>query len=289
MTYYRRLPKFDYLAPKSVAEVLSLLDQHKTACRLLAGGTITLHQMKERVNVRPFVIGLKGVSGLDRISPDRAQGLTIGSTALLQDVADSTEVRQRCPLLARVCGSLGTPQMRSMGTLGGNVAARFSTSEALPALIALGAEAKLATAAGERVLQVEDLHREMKAGELLTGIRISPPAAGVRTGYCKFAMRERYDYAVVAAAVKLRLEGKKCEEIMIGLGGVSLPTMRAKPAEEIMKGQIVTGAAIDEASRKAAEEGRTGSDMMFSADYKKKVLRVMVERALREAMEGVVP
>jgi carbon-monoxide dehydrogenase medium subunit len=283
MAYYRRLPKFDYLAPKSVSEVLSLLKQHKGACRLLAGGTVTLHQMKERINVRPCVIGLRGAPDLDRIAFDRAAGLTIGSMALLQDVADAAEVREACPLLANVCGRLGTPQIRNMGTLGGNVATRFSTAEALPALIALGAEAKLAAPGSERVLPVEDLYREMKAQDLLTEIRIPPLPRGVKTGYRKFAVRERFDYAVVAAAVVVRFDGKRCEEIAIGLGGVTLPTMRARAAEAVMRGRTVTEEVIREAAEKAAEDGRTGADVMFSAEYKKKVLRVMVERAIREA------
>ena len=203
--------------------------------------------------------------------------------ALLQDVADAAEVGEGCPLLARVCAMLGTPQIRNMGTLGGNVAVRFSTAETLPALIALGGQAVLATPGNERVLLVEDLSREMKAQDLLTEVRIPPLARGVKTGYRKFAVRERFDYAVVAAAVAMRLDGKRCKEITIGLGGVTLPTMRAKTAEDVMKGQTVTEEVIKKAAQKAAEGGHTGADVMFSAEYKKKVLKVMVERAIREA------
>ena len=81
MTYYRRLPKFDYLAPKSVSEVLSLLRQHTGSARLFAGGTIALQQMKDRIAARPFVIGLKGVAGLDTVGFDKRKGLEIGSMA----------------------------------------------------------------------------------------------------------------------------------------------------------------------------------------------------------------
>ena len=283
MTYYRRLPKFDYLAPKSVREVLSLLRQHTGSARLFAGGTIALQQMKDRIAVRPFVIGLKGVAGLDTVGFDKRKGLEIGSMALLQSIADSPDVNARCPLLTTVCGMLGTPQIRNMGTIGGNVAVRFSTSETIPALIAVKAEAVLVTEAGERAVQVEGLHKEMKGDDLLIGFRVPPSAQGTRTGYKKFAMRERFDYATVSASVAITMDGKTCKDITIGLGGVTLPTMRAKSAEELMKGHPVTAALVEKAADEAAKEGHTGADVMFTAEYKTKVLKTMVERAIKEA------
>jgi len=283
MTYYRRLPTFDYLAPKSISEVSSLIEQYKGGGRFLAGGTIVLHQMKERIGVRPYVIGLKGVAGLDTIAFVKSAGLTIGSMARLQNVADSVEVKRNCPLLATVCGLLGTPQIRNMGTLGGNVAIRFSTSETLPALIALRAEAKLVAAGDERVVTVEDLYKEMKGGTLLVDFRVPALPLGTGAGYEKFAVRERFDYATVAAAVVVHLDGKTCKDITIGLGGVTLPSMRAKAAEDIMKGQTVTRDVIRKAAETATEGGHTTADVMFSAEYKKKVLKVVVERAMKKA------
>ena len=99
MTYYRRLPAFDYLGPKSLDEVSSMIEQYKGDARFLAGGTIVLHQMKERIHVRPYVIGLKGVAGLHTIGFVKNSGLTIGSMARLQDVADSEEVKKNCSLM----------------------------------------------------------------------------------------------------------------------------------------------------------------------------------------------
>jgi len=284
MTYYRRLPTFDYLAPKSIGEVSSLIEQYKGDARLLAGGTIVLHQMKDRIGVRSYVIGLKGVAGLDTIAFGKSAGVTIGSMARLQNVADSAEVKKNSPLLATVCGMLGTPQVRNMGTLGGNVSIRFSTSETLPALIALRAEAKLVAAGGERVVTVEDLYKEMKAGDLLADLRVPALPLGTGAGYEKFSVRDRFDYATVAAAVVIRMDGKTCKDITIGLGGVTLPSMRAKAAEDIMKGQTITREVIRKAAETAAEGGHISADVMFPAEYKKKVLKVVVERAIKKAI-----
>jgi len=282
MPYYRRLPQFEYLAPTSVGEAISLIDAHKGEARLLAGGTIVLHQMKERVIARPYVIGLKKVTGLTGVT-SKKEGLTIGSMSLLQDIADSKEVQKSAPLLAFVCAGLGTPEIRNMGTLGGNVAIRFATSETLPALIALNASAQLLSKKGERVIPVEELYKEMQSIDLL--LAISLPTSSVKKGYQKFAVRERFDYATCACAVALTMDGKTCGHIRIALGGVSLPTMRANKAEELMKNQKITEALIAKAAETASEAGSMGADLMFSAAYKKKVLKVMVERALKEAAE----
>jgi CO/xanthine dehydrogenase FAD-binding subunit len=178
---------------------------------------------------------------------------------------------------------LGTPQVRNMGTLGGNVAIRFSTCETLPALIALRAQAKLMVEGGERTVPVEDLYKEMKGGNLLMDLRIPalPPETGV--GYEKFAVRERFDYATVAAAVVVCMDGKTCKDITLGLGGVTFPTMRAKAAEDIIKGKTITREVIQKVAETAAEGGHTTADVMFPAEYKKKVLRVVVERAIKKA------
>jgi aerobic carbon-monoxide dehydrogenase medium subunit len=288
MYYYRRMPKFDYLAPKSIDEVSSLLQKYKGEARIMAGGTIVLHRMKERIAVRPYLIGIQAVTGLDSITYDGKTGLRAGAMARLQAIAESADVKKGCTLISTVCSQLGTPQIRNMGTIGGNVASRFATAETLPALIALSAQAKVLTVVGEKVLAVEDLYKELKDGDLVTEILVPALAAKTTTGYKKFAVRERFDYATVAAAVVMNMDGKTCKDIKIGLGGVTLQTMRAKAAEEALKGQALTDALIERAAVVAADSGNVGSDVMFSAEYKKKVLKTMVKRALKEAAGEVL-
>ncbi len=284
MYYYRRLPKFDYLAPRSIEEVSSLLKQHKGEARIMAGGTIVLHRMKERIGVRPYVIGIQAIPGLDAISYDGKASLKIGAMARLQSIAESADVQKGCPLLATVCAQLGTPQIRNMGTIGGNVASRFATAETLPALIALGAEARVLTASGEKSIAAENLYKELKDGDLITEISISGLSAKTTAGYRKFAVRERFDYATVAAAAVMSKEGDVCKDVRIGLGGVALQTVRAKAAEDILKGNPLNDALIEKAAAAAADSGKVGSDLTFSAEYKKKVLKAMVKRALKEAL-----
>jgi CO/xanthine dehydrogenase FAD-binding subunit len=163
----------------------------------------------------------------------------------------------------------------------------LGTAETVPALTALSAQAVIVTKGGAKVAPVEELYKELKEGGVITELRIPALPASTRSGYRKFAVRERFDYATVAAAVVMTIEEKTCTGIKIGLGGVSLRTRRAKAAEDVLKGRPVTDALIEKAAQAAAESASLGSDIMFPAEYKKKVLKTMVERAIGEACAGV--
>jgi len=284
--YYRRLPRFEYLAPKSIEEAVSMLKEHKGEARIMSGGTIVIHNMKERVGVRKYLIGLKAIPNLDFVTFDKAGGLTIGCMASLQSVADSPVVKERFQNLGVACVKLGTPQIRNMGTLAGNVCCRFPTAEAVPALVALEAEAKIATASGDNTVAVEDLYKELKGTELVTEIHVPTPPPGAKGSYQKHTIREGMDYATVCAAVQISLTNGSCEDIRIALGGATLPSMRSKRAEEIIKGQSFTDNVVEKVAQAASEDAKTASDIYFSAEYKKELLKSMVKRAIKEVLKA---
>ena len=284
--YYRRLPHFEYLAPRSVEEACSQLQKYKGETRIMAGGTIVIHRMKERIALPKYLMSLKAIKNLDHITFDGSAGIKIGAMASLQSISDSTVVKDKSEILALVCRKLGTPQIRNMGTIGGNIASRFATAETVPALIALEAEAKIVSTGGEKTVAIENLYKELKEEELITEIRVPPLASGMNGGYQKFAIRERLDYATVSAAVVMVIDKGICKDIKIALGGVTFPTMRAKRAEEEVEGKPITDSLIEKAAQAASEDGKTGTDIYFSAEYKKELLKVMVERAIKQALKA---
>ena len=284
MEYYRRLPKFEYLDPKTRDEAIAMLDSRKGEIRILAGGTIVVHQMKERIGNRPFLMSLKLIKDLDYISFDDKKGLSIGAMASLQSIADSPVVQEKYSLLAKACRALGTPQLRNMGTIGGNLACRFSTAEVVPVLIVLGAEMGVVGSEGNRTVALEDLFKELKNTELLADIRVPLPLTQAKWGYQKFAVRDHYDFATVSAATVVNRAAGKCTDVRIALGGVTLATMRAKESEKLLSGKAVTEDLIAQATQLASESGQMRSDVYFTADYKKDLLRVVVQRALKDAL-----
>jgi aerobic carbon-monoxide dehydrogenase medium subunit len=281
MYYYRRLPPFEYVAPTSVKEAVSFLQAHQGETRVMAGGTITLHRLKERIGLKKYLISLKAIPALDAIAASSSR-LNLGPMLLHQAVADAPAVKKGCGMLAFACARLGTPQIRAMGTLGGNVACNLATAETVPVFMALGGEVTLASAKGSRTVPVEELYKELKDVELVTEIMV-PVVKGQTWGYEKWAMRKRFDYATVSAAVAMTMAGRVCKEVRIALGGVTLPTRRARRAEEILHSQPVTDKRIDEVAKAAAEDARTGADILFTAEYKKELVMVMVRRALKQA------
>jgi carbon-monoxide dehydrogenase medium subunit len=279
--YYRRLPKFEYLAPKSIEEAGSMLQEYKGDAKVTAGGTIVVHRMKERIGVRKVLIGLKKIPELDSITFDAFSGLRIGAMATLQSVADSPLIMEKYDLLSKVCAVLGTPHIRNMGTIGGNVSCKLPAAETVPALIALCAEAKLVSTDGERMVPIEDLNKELKQTDLLTEICVPASSANKMWGYEKFAVREKLDYAVASAAVVILSGNGTCEDCRIALGGV--PSKRATEAERMLKGQAITNGLVEDAANKASQNAKTTSDIEFSAEYKKELLKIMVMRALKQA------
>lgn len=286
ISYYRRLPRFEYLAPGSVEEACSLLQKYKGKARVVAGGTIVIHRMKERIGVRKYLVGLKGIAGLAAITSDRSGGLKIGAMASLQSIADSPVVREKFETLAVACGRLGTPQIRNMGTIGGNVGCKLATAETVPALIALRAEVKVASASGEKTIVIEDLYKELEETDLVSQIHVQTPAPGTKGGYQKYAIRKGIDYATVSTAVMLTSTNGICQDIKIALGGVALPSMRAGKAEELVKGQKKTESVIAQAAQAASKDAKIASDIFFSAEYKKELLKILVARAIKQAWEA---
>lgn len=284
MQYHRRLPKFEYLAPKTMEDALAILGSKKGDIRIMAGGTIVVHRMKERIGNRPYLMSLKQIKDLNYINFSDKKGLSIGPTSSLQSVADSPIVNERFPVLGYACRKFGTPQLRNMGTIGGNLSCRYATAETIPVLIALGAAASIAGSEGIRTVSMEDFYKELKDGELLTEISVPLPNVNAKWGYRKFAVREHYDFATVSAATVVNIDKGKFADVRLALGGVTLPTMRAIESEKLLSGQPVKDDVIVKAAQLASESGNVGSDVYFPADYKKELLRVVAKRALKDAI-----
>lgn len=281
--YWRRLSKFEYLAPQSIQEVCSLLERENGNAKVMAGGTVLLARWKERLGITPYLIGLKKVSNLDYITFDEVVGLKIGALATHRIISNSPLIRKRFEILAVVCGGLGSPQIRNMGTIGGNLCCRFPSAETIPPLIALGAEVKIVKSDGERTIPVEGLSKEPLMTELLTEVRVPLPSSRSGGAYLKYTIREAIDYPTVNVGVVLTLDSQKCKDIKIVIGAAGPFPFRAKKAESIVKANFLNEKVISDASQAAWEEASPLSDMYFSADYKKELIKVLTKRAIKQA------
>lgn len=285
-----RLPKFEYLDPKTIEEACSLLSQHGDKARLIAGGTDLLIIMKHKEVTPEYLVGLKGIPNLDSIDAD-AEGVRIGALATLRSIGDSAVVRERFPFLADIAGKMATHQIRNMGTIGGNICNAAPSADTAPSLICLGAKAKLVGPKKERIVAVEEFftgpgETVLKAGEILTEIQVPNQPAHTGGAYLRLT-RLSVDLAVVGVAALVTLQGKGglCKEARIALGAVAPTPIRAKKAEGVITGKKIEDGLIEEAAQIASEEARPITDVRGSAPYRTDIVRVLTKRAIGQALE----
>jgi len=286
----RLLKPFEYLEPKTVDEAVQLLSRHGDKAKALAGGTDLLISMKKRHIVPEYVVYIKGIPNLDYIQYSQEAGLKIGALATHSAIASSLIVRDKFELLANACGKVGTPHVRNMGTIGGNICEGGPSQDSIPALLVLDARLKLISPEGERIVPINEFFiapfkTALQQAELLTEVQV--PAPPPRSAGCyRWATKiTTVDETLVGVAVLMSLDSTEgiCSDLKIGLGSVAPTPTRARRAEEVLRGKKVDSKLIEQAAQVAAEEARPRS----RADYRRRMTRVLVREAINEAWQKI--
>jgi len=280
---------FEYFEPSSVNEAISLLAKYKKEAKVLAGGTDLTVNLKHNILRPNYIINIGAIPDLNYIDFDHGKGLRIGALTTMRALIESTELRKTCPVIPQAVSQLGNPAIRNVATLGGNLCNASPAADSAPVLIGLSAKAKIVGPDGVRVIPLEDFFsgphsNVLKVGEILTEIQVPLPPANTKGVYLKYGGRGVADLAIVGVAIVANIEAKNkvCNDIKIVLGSVAPTPMRAKKAEESIKGQVITKALIDESAQIAANDARPITDNRSSAGYRKTLVNVYVRRALTE-------
>jgi carbon-monoxide dehydrogenase medium subunit len=269
-----------------------MLSQYKGEAQVIAGGTDLLVRMKSKVYTPQHLIGLKSIADLDYIRYDESQGLSIGALASISSIASSPLIKERCSFLGAATRMMATPQVRNLGTIGGNLCNAAPSADTAPPLIAARATAKILGAMAEREVSLEQFftgpgETVLEIGELLAGIEVPNPPAYTGRAYLKLFPRSGVDIAAVGVAVSITLDAqlKVCREAIIALGAVAPTPVRAKKAEEVLRGKELAEGLIDEAAEVAGGEAKPISDCRSSADYRREMVKVLTRRAVTQAWE----
>lgn len=288
---------FDYIRPASVEEACAALAETDGTVKALAGGTDLLVQMKQgRLQPRALV-SLRDIPGLSFVRLENDGSLALGAATPLGMVENSLEVIRSFPAIAEAASWIGSVQVRSRATVGGNLCNAAPSADMAPVLIAYGAEATITDGRAERTLLLEDLfagpgQTVLKPGELLTAITVPPASAG-SFGTYKKAYRSAMDIATVGAALLAVFApgpapgAALVQDVRLVLGAVAPTPMRAREAEQMLTGQKLDQDLIVQASRKAAQEARPITDVRASAEYRTTLVEVLSRRALRAAHSWV--
>ncbi|MFC2013674.1 FAD binding domain-containing protein [Chloroflexota bacterium] len=290
VTFYRRMPKFDYLSPKTFDETLSLLSQYKGKARITAGGTDLLPKMKRReIKAPEYIIDLKGVPGLDYIKYDEAGGLRIGALTTIHDIETSPVIHENFVVLSQAVYSMASRQVRSRGTLTGNICNGVPSADTAPALLTLEARLKIVSLKGERIVNIGDFftgpcETVLTDEELLLEIQVPSLPPNSRGVYLKLTPRTSMDLAIVGVAAVLISKDGVCEDVRIALGAVAPTPIRARRAEDVIRGQSFNDGVIERAAQVASEESRPIDDHRASAEYRREMVKVLVRRAINQTI-----
>ncbi len=285
--------KFEYLEPSTINEAIMMLQQHDGSL-LLAGGTDLLVKMQDGKLAPQVLISLTSIPGLDTIRLEDSS-LSIGAMVTHSDLEKSALIRREFALLADAAREIGSPQIRNVATIGGNLCNAAPSADLATPLIALNAVVKLTGPNGERILPLENLFTGpsktiLAREEVMTEIKVPrlPPHSG--GAFIKYAVRNAMELALISVSVVLTLdvESGVCTDARIAMGVVAPVPIRAKSAESVLIGKKLDEKLTEQAGLAAVEEARPRSSFRASAEYRREVLKVLMRRAINKASERVV-
>ena len=277
---------FAYHRPTSVKEAVGLLAQWGDDGRVLAGGHSLIPMMKLRLAMPAHLVDLAGITELKGI---RVEGndVAIGAMVTQHELVGSELLSGKVPLLRETSLQVADPQVRYVGTIGGNVANGDPGNDMPAVMMCLGATYHVIGQGGERRIAARDFYQgayftALETGNVLTAVRIPMPPAGHGYAYEKLK-RKIGDYATAAAAVVLTLSGGKVATCSIGLTNVAETPLWAEEAAKILVGSSLDAATVKKAVAAAEAITAPASDARGPAQYRTKMAGVMLARALERA------
>lgn len=274
---------FGYHAPTSTSEAVDLLSEFGDQGRVLAGGQSLLPLMNFRITRPENLIDINPVSELDYIRANNG-ALTIGACARQSALEVSREAAEHAPLLVEAVGYVAHPPVRNRGTVGGSVAYADPASELPAAVLAMDGEMMVTGAGGERTVSAADFFRgpyanACSADELLTEVRV--PAWPDGTGHAFLEFRRKHgSYALMGTAVLVHLDGENVDRVAITLCGLGETPVRAREAEELVAGNAPETGLFEEAAEAAVGGLNPLPDPKGSPEYRRKLAKVFIRRAL---------
>ncbi len=277
-----------YHQPNTVPEALQLLETSPEA-KLIAGGTDLMVQMAKSRSVRPpALISLNRIEELTRI--EGGNRLRIGSAVPVRQVAAHPTIAASFPAMVEAIRVLGSPQIRNVATLGGNLGNASPAADTAPPLVAYGAKVELRDATSTRQLPVEDFivgpgQTDLRPGEILTAVLLEPPAPGTRSVFMRKG-RVKMDLAIASVAALVEMDGPTCVAARLAAGAVAPKPLRLTGTEGVVVGSDLGQEPRRSAATKARAEVSPISDLRASEEYRRHLIGVFVERCLAALAGG---
>lgn len=311
------MKRFDYLIPKTMDELFSLLNQYGKKSTIIAGGTDVMVMIKKNEISPDVLISLTAIKGLDEIRFDG--DLRIGSMVTHRMIEKSNLIREQFSCLSDAVDVLGSTQIRNVATIGGNICNAAPSCDTGPPLLVLDARLKLKSSKSERIIPIDQFFKGpgetiLEPEEILTEILIPKPLPNTGSSYWKHQRRQALDLPIVGIAVLISLnkstvsnpdiffpgnniskildqlekEDLICNEIRIALG-VSAPTpIRVYKAEELLRGKKLSKELFEEVAEISAKEAKPRDTIRGEAWYRREIINVYVRRMAMRCIERIL-
>jgi CO/xanthine dehydrogenase FAD-binding subunit len=285
------IPAFEYARPTDLADAIGILDEHDENARLLAGGTDLAVAIRHGTTSPGVVVDLKGVAALAPAIEHRDGAFVIAANTPMIDVEHDETIRHRIPGLVESAEVVGSVQIRNRATLAGNLCNASPAADTPPMLMALNASVVVTGRDGERSLSTDEFladYRQtaLRRGEIVRAVEIPEHGPRMGTAFLKLGVRRAMEISIVCVGARLELASDgTIADVGIGLGSVAPTTIRPVRSQELLLGMEATSDLFAEAGSLALEVCSPIDDLRASAEYRRAMVPVMVERALHLALE----
>ncbi len=282
-------PAFEYLRPQTIPEAIAFLQQYGDEAKILSGGQSLIPMMKFRLARPGYLIDINRIPGLSYIKEEDGY-LKIGGLTREADLENSSLIHSKYPIILDTARVIADPQVRNMATLAGNLAHGDPANDHPATMLALGAQVVAVGPQGERVLPIESFFvtlftTELQHDEIVSEIRIPVPPPRSGGAYLKLE-RKVGDFATAGVAAQVTVDGAGiCQQIGIGLTNVGATPIKARKAEESLRGKQLDETTIAQAAQLAADEAEPSSDLRGPAEYKRGLVKELTRRAVARAYE----
>lgn len=280
----------EYFSPKDLEEAADLALNSSLPARFFAGGTDIMIQMMGEKTPQTRLISLKDIDSLKEISRNRYGEIFIGAMVSHAELARNPMIKKYLPALAQASGMVGSPSIRNMGTIGGNVCNASPSADTAPPLMAYGAEILVWRSGGEKRAPIEDFFRGpseniLEKGDILRGFFLRPGQEKIAC-YEKLGIRKALEIGIVNVCVAISIDGGgSCERLRIALGSVAPTPIRAKEAEKILEGKKISRDLVSQVIETTMGEVRPISDIRASAKYRRYIVGVLVGEAFSRLID----
>jgi len=284
---------FDYIEPKTIHEAATFLSSREVRGKILAGGTDVLIQIRDRELTVDRLVSLSKIPGLSFLHSE-GEEIGIGAMTTLGGLERSGFIKQSLPVLFDAVEQLGSVQIRNVATLGGNICNAAPSADTIPPLLVLRAQVTYWNAGKTRSVDLSEFfvapgETILGPGDILMDIRFKRPQPQSSGAYLKFSRRKGMDIPLLGIAVQLQMDENLsfCQDVTIALGVAAPTPIRAKHAEEALRGEKVTDKVLEQVAGLACREARPRDSFRCTAEYRKAMIRALLPAVVRAAFSRI--